>query len=139
MRVTSVCGSTIKHVDRASSIMQKAMFTMASGQITRLMASEFTPLPKVHVTKDGGETTISMDLVLKICQVAPSTKASITWATKKVKVNTPMRLARYTKANGSQTRSKDMVNRPGKMARCTTDSGKQTTCTDTGTIYTRTR
>ena len=126
-------------MDRASSTMLKVMFTMAIGQITRPMASEFIPLPKVHDMRDIGEMTISMDLALKICQVVPSLKVSITWATKKDRVSIHMQPDQFTKENGSLIKSRAMADRPGTTVKCTTDNGLQTTCMDTDTTYMQTR
>jgi hypothetical protein len=70
-------GEKIEHMAKASSFTWMAMFTMDSGQMTRLTEQAFTVMLTERCTKVSGEMTFSMAKELKPGLIPADMKGSM--------------------------------------------------------------
>lgn len=75
VQCTKVIGLTTKLTVKADSSTLMAMFTMATGKMTRLTGLEFTAIWMVHVTQVSGRKTNNMVRVWRPGLMVPATKA----------------------------------------------------------------
>jgi len=124
-------GAMIKPMERASSFMLTATYTMVNGGMTRLKAREPILTLMVPITKASGWMISSMAEVLRAGLMVLGTKAIMKTERRKDLANLLLRMAPSTKDNSERMRSLERAGTSGLTARLTMASGKRTKCMDT--------